>query len=74
MLPKYPTLALFNLNEQMIEHQPLNHQSLGLSSFSNRSHLLAQRAIQDVTLEAPVLAAEQRRRSPSFNHGKRKCR
>jgi hypothetical protein len=41
----------------MIEHQSLNHQSLGLSSCSNRSHILAQRAIQDVTLEAPVLAA-----------------
>ncbi|KAJ0138968.1 hypothetical protein HZ326_18101 [Fusarium oxysporum f. sp. albedinis] len=58
----------------MIEHQSLNHQSLGLSSCSNRSHLLAQRAIQDVTLEAPVLAAEQRRRGSSFNHGKRKSR
>jgi hypothetical protein len=54
----------------MIEHQSLNHQSLGLSSCSNRSHLLAQREIQDVTPEAPVLAANRVLENDSGRAGK----
>ncbi|KAH7142280.1 hypothetical protein DER46DRAFT_581692 [Fusarium sp. MPI-SDFR-AT-0072] len=54
----------------MIDHHSLNHQSLGLSSCSNRSHLLAQRAIQDVTLEAPVLAANRVLENDSGRAGK----
>jgi hypothetical protein len=52
-----PTLALFNLDKQMIEHWSLNHQLLGLSPCSTYIHLIAQRAIQSVTPKAPILAA-----------------
>ncbi|KAG7416570.1 hypothetical protein Forpi1262_v016647 [Fusarium oxysporum f. sp. raphani] len=54
----------------MIKHKPLNHQSLGLSSCSKRSHLLAQRAIQEVTPEAPVLAANRVLENDSGRAGK----